>query len=223
MMDSDQVMRRTSVMLLAGWALAFAIGNVARAGEEIVFQDRFEAKLGDGWTWLRENSDHWQITGEGLEIRVEPGDGNSVRNALLRKAPDRRKETFAIEVTVTFTVPPTRQFEQAGLVWYQRGKPVFKLVHELVDGKPCMIPGKIPAPENTVRLRLVVSENKYTAQYRPEGKAEFQTISRGPLPPGTDEQVSLQCYHGPADVEHWMRFSDFQIIRLMDGEISEAQ
>ena len=107
-----------------------------------MFEDKFDSKLGDGWVWLREHPKAWRIKNGGLEIRVEPGLANNVKNALLCPAPDRSQATYAIEVTITFTAPPTNQYEQAGITWYQKGKPVFKLVHEHVDGKDYMIPGK---------------------------------------------------------------------------------
>ena len=126
-------------------------------------------------------------------------------------APDRSKATYAIEATITFTAPPTKQYEQAGITWYQKGKPVFKLVHEHIDGNDYVIPGKAPAPEKTVRLRLLVAKDKYTAQFQPDAKGEFKTAASGNLAPGVEEQVSIQCYNGPADGEHWVRFDDFRI------------
>jgi hypothetical protein len=134
-----------------------------------------------------------------------------VKNALLRPAPDRSKAGYAVEVTIIFTAPPTNQYEQAGITWYQKGTPVFKLVHEHIDGKDYMIPGKVPAPEKTVRLRLLVTKDKYTAQFQPGAKGDFKTVASGNLAPGAEEQVSIQCYNGPADAEHWMRFDDFWI------------
>src|SRR5208283_693611 len=107
---------------------------------------KFDTKLGNGWTWLRENPKAWRIRDGGLEIHVEPGLANNVKNALLRPATNRGKTTYAIEVTITFTAPPTNQYEQAGITWYQKGQPVLKLVHERIDGKDYIIPGKVPAP-----------------------------------------------------------------------------
>ena len=187
------------------------------AEERVVFEDRFDGKLGEGWSWLRENPPAWKIADGALEIRVEPGVAGTVKNALVRKAPDRTKGKVAIDVTVTFTAPPTNQFEQAGLTWYNDGKPVFKFVHEQIDGKTYIIPGKIAAPEKTVQLRLIVTADKYTAQFRPDAKGEFKTVAEGNLPTGADEKVSLQCYQGPPDAEHWVRFDDFRVVQLAEG------
>ena len=204
-------MKRT---MLPVFLLLWISAVLFAADPQVVFEDKFDKTLGDGWAWLRENPKAWRIRDGGLEICVEPGLANNVKNALLRSAPDRSKANYAIEVTITFTAPPTNQYEQAGITWYQKGNPVFKLVHEHIDGKDYMIPGKVPAPEKTVRLRLLVTKDKYTAQFQPDAKGEFKTVASGNLAPSDEEQVSIQCYNGPADVEHWMRFDDFRITEV---------
>jgi hypothetical protein len=196
-----------------------AIGFAAMAGAgepKVVFEDALKGKLGEGWTWLRENPKTWRMADDALEICVEPGGNTTVKNALLRPAPDRSKGKFAVEVTITFTTPPTRQFEQAGITWYQGGKPVFKFVHEQIDGKTYMIPGKVAAPGKTVELRLIVTADRYTALFREDPKGEFRTAASGALAPGADERVSIQCYNGPPDAEHWIRFSNFRILELAE-------
>ena len=87
----------------------------------------------------------WRIKDNSLEIRVEPGKANTVKNALLRRAPDRSKTKYAIEVTITFTGDPTQQYEQGGITWYHQKTPVFKLVHEHIDNQDWIIPDRKPA------------------------------------------------------------------------------
>ena len=195
-----------ALLMVAAWAVA--------EEPRVLFEDRFEKKLGDGWSWLRENPDTWRIQEDALEIRVEPGNAETVKNALRRAAPDRAKGKFAVEVTITFTGDPTQQYEQAGITWYQEDKPVFKLVHERIDGELWIIPGRKPAPEKTVQLRLIVDGRKWTAQFRPDAKGEFQTAAEGELPPPGKDIISLQCYQGPSDSAHWIRFDDFRIVQL---------
>ncbi|MBL7134091.1 MAG: DUF1080 domain-containing protein [Phycisphaerae bacterium] len=184
--------------------------------DQVVFEDRFEAKPGKGWTWLRENPKAWRIRKGALEIHVEPGVAHNVKNALVRAAPDRSKGTYAIEVTVTSNTKPTQQFEQAGITWYHNGKPIFKLVKELVRGKLLIIPGVKPMDSKSVQLRLIVTADSYTAQYRPDAKGEFLTAAKGRLPAPGKDQVSIQCYNGPPDAEHWIGFDDFRILKLAD-------
>jgi regulation of enolase protein 1 (concanavalin A-like superfamily) len=199
-----------------------AMGGWVRAAEpRVVFEDRFDGKLGEGWDWLRENPKAWRMKNGALEIRVEPGVAPTVKNALVRKVPDRSKGKFAIEATITFTTDPTRQYEQAGITWYRDKNPVFKLVHEFIDGKTYIIPGKVPTTTKTVQLRLIVEAERFTAQFRPDGKSDFQTAAQGSLPAGRDEQVSIQCYNGPPDAEHWIRFDDFRVLEL--GESSSRR
>jgi len=204
-------MKHLLFLPVALWTL---VGVVLAGEPRVLFEDGFHKKPGDGWTWLRENRAAWRIRADGLEIRVEPGVAATVKNALLRKSPDRSKVKFAVEVTMTFTTPPTQQYEQGGITWYHEGKPVFKLVHEHIDGKEWIIPGKKPAPGKTVQLRLVVDGRRYAAQYREDEKGKFQTAGTGQLPPPGRDQVSIQCYNGPPDAEHWIRFDNFRIVEL---------
>ncbi len=189
---------------------------LTQAGETVLFEDRFDSKPASTWNWLREDPSDWRVREGALEILVRPGDANTVRNALVRQAPDRRQGRYAVEVTVTNLKRPKMQYEQAGITWYAAGKPVFKLVKELVDGQLMIIPGRSPMTNDTVQLRLVVSGNTWTAQFRPDGKGQFQTSAKGELPPADADKISLQCYHGPADEEHWIRFDDFRILKLDD-------
>ncbi len=201
-------------LLLPAIVFVVLASNLPGAEPKLLFEDSFQGKLGDGWSWLRENKDAWRIKDNALEIRVEPGVANTVKNALQRKAPDRSKTRYAVEVTITFTADPTRQYEQAGITWYHEQKPVFKLVHERIDGDLWIIPGRKPAPKKTVQLRLIVDGRKRIAQFREDLKAEFQTVAEGELPPPGDDMISLQCYNGPTDAEHWIRFDDFRIVEL---------
>ena len=180
---------------------------------QVVFEDRFKGEPAQGWTWLRENPGAWRVRDGALEIRIEPGNAQTVKNALVRQAPDRREGKYAFELTVTMA-HLTQQYEQAGITWYTDGKPVFKLVKELVDGELRIIPGHKPMDAETVQLRLVVDGEQWTAQYRPGATGEFLTAAEGTLPGPGDDQVSIQGYHGPPEVEHWVRFENFRILRL---------
>jgi hypothetical protein len=204
--------------LLAGLAaLATLAAPPARADEakpKVVFQDSLKGKLGKGWTWVRENPKTWKSSPQGLEIQVEPGVAPTVKNALVRKSPARDKGKHAYEVTVEFLAEPTQQFEQGGITWYVDDKPVFKLVHELIDGKTYIIPSKKPTKTRVMQLRLVVDGDMYEAFYRPDGKGEFQSAGTGKLAGGGEDKVSIQCYNGPKEGEHIVRFSDFRILEL---------
>jgi hypothetical protein len=206
-------MRRIFLLVVPLLILA---GSLSADEPRVLFEDTFDKQLGDGWTWIREDKDTWRIQDGALEIRVEPGDANTVKNALVRQAPDRSKQKFAVEVTITFTSDPTKQFEQGGITWYHDDKPVFKLVHERIDGDLWIIPGRKPARQKTVQFRLIVDGENWTAQFREDLQGEFQTAEQGKLPPPGKDMLSLQCYQGPPDAIHWIRFDDFRIVALTD-------
>lgn len=203
-------MRYLGVMLV----VVAIFGTPVHADEwEVVFEDGFAGEMDAQWTWLREDPEAWRIDDDGLEIRLQPGFARTVRNALLRPAPDRSQADYAIDVTVTNHTVPTQQWEQAGITWYRNGEPIFKLVKELLDGQLLIIPGRPAMEATTVQLRLIVTQDSWTAQFRPNAEGEFLTADQGELPPPGEEQVSLQGYHGPPDAAHWVRFNDFRISR----------
>ena len=182
--------------------------------ETVVFSDDFNDGLNPNWSWLRENRKNWRLIDGGLEIMAEPGLADTVKNALVCPAPDRSQGTFAVEVTVSNHTLPTQQYEQAGITWYNNGKPVFKEVKELIDGDLYIIPGKQPMATKSVRLRLIVTSDSWQATYQPEGESEFKVAANGDLPAPKNDQVSIQCYHGPEEGEHWIRFEDFCIKKI---------
>lgn len=202
-------------VMLCVVGVLLAAASAGAAEPRVVFEDHFDGKLGEGWSWLRENPPAWRLKEHALEIRVEPGVAGTVKNALLRPAPDRSQGRYAIEVTITSTAKPTNQYEQAGITWYNDGKPCFKLVKELINGELFIIPGRKPMDKETVQLRLIVTADKFTAQYRPDGQGEYLTAAEGKLPPASNDSVSVQCYNGPPDDEHWIRFADFRILEML--------
>lgn len=205
---------KAALQIVLAAALCFSLAGQTTSSSSIVFEDDFAEGLNESWRWLRENPKHWRHRDGTLEIRLDPGVADTVRNALVRTAPDRAKQAYAIEVTLRTLTPPTEQYEQAGITWYVDGKPVFKLVKELIDGRLCIIPGRVAMDAETVQLRLIVTADSYIAQFRPAGEAEYQTAQQGALPPPAKDEVSLQGYHGPADADHWVRFDDFRIVKV---------
>ena len=195
------------------FVLLVSLGTVAQAAEFCpVFEESFDKELKPDWSWLRESAGKWRIVDGGLEILMEPEHGNAAKNVLWRKAPDRSAGVWAIEVTITSKSEPTQQYEQTGIYWMQNDKLVFKFVKERIDGKLYVFPGKKPMEAQTVQLRLIVDGEKVTAQYRPDAKGEFLTAFEGQLPKAGNDQVGVQCWHGPTDAEHWIRFDDFRVM-----------
>ncbi|MFO0926644.1 MAG: hypothetical protein U0736_06330 [Gemmataceae bacterium] len=196
---------------LVVWLVALA-GPLSAAEPKVIFEDRFTGKLADGWVWLKQDPKSWRLRDGALELRILP----QQVNILARTLPDPADGPFAVEMTVTNVPQLQRQYEQVGFFWYADGKPGPKFVKEMIDGTVYVFPGKKPAAEATVGMRLVVDGKNYTAQYRPGGKGAYQPAFTAPVPPAEKGklQVAVTCFHGPTDAEHWVRITAFRIVRL---------
>jgi regulation of enolase protein 1 (concanavalin A-like superfamily) len=199
------------------------------AADETVCQDDFAGKLGPGWKWIREDRPTWRVSNAALEIRVVPGNlwgrANNVKNVLVRAAPDAG--SGGVEVAVAIANRPTNQFEQANLAWYYDDSNMVKLGLELVNGETCIVMGreqadktrtlaKIPIQATSVEVRLRVKGDQISGQYRTAGSDRWLDAATGDLPvvSGMPASISLHCYEGPPDADHWARFSAFRIRRI---------
>ncbi|HYT60759.1 MAG TPA: DUF1349 domain-containing protein [Haliangiales bacterium] len=196
--------------------------------DDALFQDDFDGKLGEGWSWVREHRDCWRATGRGLEVRIEPGNmwgpANDAKNVLVRPAPGARKDE--IEVSVNVENKPTEQYEQVDLVWYFDDGHMVKLGRELVDGKLSIVMGReendrartitiIPLDAASVRLRLRVKGDQIRGQFLAPDASEWRDAGHCdlPVPANGQAKISLQFYQGPAHAEHWARITEFRIRR----------
>ena len=208
--------------------LALALFGVTIChADELLFQDDFKGKLATGWSWLREDPNAWRVTERGLEVRVQPGNmwgpPNDAKNVLVRAAPDPGANV--VEVSVTVTNHPTEQYEQVDLVWYYDDSHMVKLGQELVDGKLSIVMGReeadktrtiaiLPLKSFSVQLRLSVAGNLIHGQFRTPDTETWQEAGGCDLPVHGPPKISLQCYQGPANIEHWARITGFHIQRL---------
>ena len=217
---------RLNCSLLAGFS--FLLASFC-AADDVLFLDDFAGKLGDGWKWVREEKSGWRIADKALEIRVLPGNlwgrANNVKNVLVRQAPDTAQGE--VEISVSIANRPTHQYEQANLAWYYDDSYMVKLGLELVNGEVCIVMGreeddktrtlaKIPIAATAVRVRLRVAGNHIRGQYRVTGTDAWLDAGAGelPVPPNGQAKISLHCYQGPPDAEHWPRFSEFRVLRI---------
>jgi regulation of enolase protein 1 (concanavalin A-like superfamily) len=205
--------------------LTLVAGPTGRA-QELVFQDNFKGKLGDGWTWVREDPQAWRVTDQGLEVRVLPGNmwgpPNNAKNVLVRSVPN--PTNAEIEVSVTLTNRPTGQYEQVNLVWYYDDSHMVKIGQEQVDGKLCIVMGReegdrtktinvIPIDVHSLQLRFQVFGNDIRGQFRKAGAEEWRDAGVCSLPVHGPPKVSLQVYQGPRNAERWARFDQFRVLR----------
>lgn len=205
----------------------FLVAANARA-DEILFQDDFKSRLGEGWSWVREDREAWRVTGNGLEVRIEPGNmwgpANDARNLLVRSAPDASRNE--IEISVNVENHPTGQYEQVELVWYYDDSHMVKIGRELVDGKLSIVMGReendktrtlaiIPIKSDSVRLKLLIKGNRIHGRYRLPDSEDWRDVGECDAPTATNAKarISLQFYQGPPNSDHWARVSEFCIRR----------
>jgi regulation of enolase protein 1 (concanavalin A-like superfamily) len=210
--------------------LLLALLTVATChADEILFQDDFKDKLGEGWSWTREHREGWRVTRRGLEVRVEPGNmwgaANDARNVLVRAAPGTAKDE--IEISVSIENKPAEQYEQTDLVWYYDDSHMVKLGQEMVDGKLSIVMGReekdrtrtisiIPLETFSVRLRFLVKDNRIRGQFRASDSKDWRDAGESdlPAPANGKAHISLQCYQGPANAERWARITGFLVRRV---------
>ena len=214
-----------SVLLLVA---VLGYGIVRGQGQTNLFSESFKDKPGEGWSWIRENPATWRISEQGLQIRIEPGNmwggQNNARNLLVRSLPATAQEN--IEVSVALENKPTNQYEQVDLVWYYDDSNMVKLGQELVDGKLCIVMGReegdktrtiaiVPLdPSSTrVEVRFLADKNQLRGDFRLVGATEWRLAGNCdmPAPANAKPRISLQCYQGPPDQEHWATITNFRI------------
>jgi regulation of enolase protein 1 (concanavalin A-like superfamily) len=214
----DRVMKQSFLL----WLLMSC--SLQARSDEVLFQEDFAGKLKEGWSWLRENQSNRRVTSGALEIRVEPGNmwgpANDARNVLVRDLPATRP--LALSVTVSNN--PTGQYEQVDLVWYYDDSHMVKLGFELVDGKRSIVMGReekdqtrtiaiIPIDVLTIDLRLIGDDSTVRGLFRAAGASEWREAGRCEPPKRGSPKLSIQCYQGLPEVEHWARISNLKVTR----------
>ena len=207
-------------------AVAFLASPIC--AQEVMFQDDFKGKLGEGWSWVREHREAWRTTERGLEVRVEPGNmwgpQNNARNVLVRPVPQAASNE--VEVAVTVENRPSNQYEQVDLAWYYDDSNMVKLGQELVDGKLSVVMGReesdrcrtiaiVPLESASVRLRFLVTGGQIRGQFRTSDSLDWREVGQCTLPAlaGARPNVSLQFYQGAEKTEHWARVTEFRILK----------
>jgi len=193
--------------------------------EKVLFQDDFAGKLGDGWTWLREEPSAWRVDQDALRIHVQPGNmwggANDARNVLLRPLPEVK--SGALEISVTVENSPTSQYEQVNLVWYYADSHMVKIGLEQVHGQLSLVMGReeadktgtialIAVEATKLQLRFTARGDQLRGEYCTGPEAAWQLAGECTLPSnGSAPKASIQCYQGPTNAEHWARITAFKI------------
>jgi regulation of enolase protein 1 (concanavalin A-like superfamily) len=203
--------------------LANAFGATALA-EPVLFQDDFQGKLGEGWSWVREDPAGWRATEKGLEIRVAPGNmwggANDARNVLVRPLPDTKDGALSIALTVTND--PSNQYEQINLVWYYDDAHMVKIGLERVHGQNSLVMGReeadktttlaiIPVTSTTLDVRLTLRGSTLHGEFREAPAQEWRPAGKCEAPVKGTAKASIQAYQGAPETEHWAKVTGFRV------------
>lgn len=195
---------------------------------DVLFCDNFSGKLGQGWSWIREHPGAWRVGDHGLEVRVEPGNmwgpQNDAQNLLVRPVPE--SALGELEITAAIHNQPTRQYEQADLVWFYDESNMVKLGLELVDQQLSVVMGReendqtktagiLSVQTNSIYLKLLVKNGRIRGQMRAANSSEWRQVGECSLPAPTNSvpKLSLQFYQGAENGGDWAGVTEFRVIR----------
>lgn len=205
-------------------ALLFLMAAPRATADATLFRDDFHGKLGEGWSWVREDPAGWRVTEKGLEIRVAPGNmwggSNDARNVLVRPLPEVSEGALTIALTVTND--PSNQYEQIDLVWYYDDSHMVKIGLERVHGQNSLVMGReeadktttlaiIPVTSTTLDVRLTVRGAEIQGEFREAPATAWRFAGKCELPKKGAAKASIQAYQGAPDVEHWATARGFRV------------
>ena len=194
--------------------------------DKVLFEEKLAAdKLDKGWSWVREDPKAWRIEKGTLIFRTLPGalhaKSNSSRNILLRELPKSNKP---IAIEVHLDSDPKVMYEHAGLVWYVDDDNYVDVLQEVLGGDMVLLSvverdGKPEAKffkheAKGIWLRLVVTGNKITAQYRATEKDKWKDVGQNDMPSKAVARVGMMTGGAPNDGTRHVRFRSFRIVEL---------
>lgn len=209
--------------------LAAALLALLTFQDKALFEEKFEGKLSEGWSWLREDAAGWKLEGGALRIKTQPGTlfykSNNAKNVLLRKPPAAGTEAAPVAFEATVESAPAKDAEQVGLLFYVDEDNYVKLVREFLKGKTNVVMAReakrifenLPAKEEAAaryRLRLVWAGPKVSGFINIDGDKGWTPVGTYDVPPGENPQFGL-CAHGAAaDADRWASITGLRILSI---------
>jgi regulation of enolase protein 1 (concanavalin A-like superfamily) len=209
--------------------IAISLRAAPDQGETIAFEEKFDGKLSDGWSWLRETPAAWKVAGGELVLTVQPNYlhpfGKDARNVLLRDLSGNLGASWAVEVKLESD--PKVQYEHAGVLIFWDEDNYISIWRESLDGKPKLqmvttknnSPGFVVLNEDIkpVWLRLVVNGDDVTTQYRASEKDAWKTVGKSKRLASANPRCGLASGGAPKDAQREAKVSHFQVVRLAGG------
>jgi len=201
-----------------------ALGLADEPTTNVVFADKFDAKLADGWSWAKENPQAWRIENNALLIKTAPGTvwDKSAPNMLWRSAGNvPGDKTWIAEVSVAHK--PETEYEQAGLICSLDDANFFTLNIERYHNERSVVSGgriegkfghlgNAEDNDETVRLRIAKKGKAVTLQWR-QGD-EWKTLKEFDFPATGELKIGLHAHGSKNETDNrWAKFTDFDIRR----------
>src|SRR5262245_1644774 len=195
--------------------------------EKVLFEEKFDGKLSDGWTWVREDAGATKIEGGALKIKALPGKiwykTKTAKNFLVRKLPAAGTAEAPVSIEVTVDSAPEVTAEQAGLYLHFDDANFVKIIREHVKGKNNVLlvreQKNLPEPLTpkeesaaSVRLRLTWAGGKVSGAYKTTG--DWVQVGEVELPAGVaGGSVGLACHGGAPDADRWAKFTALRVVQ----------
>lgn len=205
--------------------MRFAALALVLFAQDALVEEKFAGKLGDGWTWVREDAASWKVDAGALKLKALPGTiwykKNDAKNLLVRRVPVAATEAAPLSIEVTVDSAPETNAEQCGLFLYYDDANYVKIVRECNKGKPGVvmareqkgIPESVPPKEELkgpIQLKFVWSGAKVVGSYK--AAADWVALGEYELPASEAElKVALGAHGAPADADRWATFTAFRI------------
>jgi len=197
------------------------------AQEKVLLEEKFAAKPGPGWSWVREDAGAWKVEGGALHIKSLPGKiwykTKTAKNFLTHKVPAAGTAEAPVSVEVTLESAPEITAEQAGLYLHFDDANFVKIIRENVKGKVQVLlvreQKNVPEPltpkeesAGTVRLRLTWAGGKVSGAYKTTG--DWVPVGEVEVPAGVDgANVGLASHGGAPDADRWAKFTALRIVQ----------
>jgi hypothetical protein len=216
--------------------IAFAALGTARhaAGEDVLFEDKFDGTLSPKWQAVGLAKDDYRIRDSGLEMRVQTGRRTRDTPMLLVLLFFKTSENIIASVEVTPLDQFTEPDESAGLFLTDADSREFGAEKRNLNGHLVFSPGNVefigeegeegdpqqyalkfwPANEVDGPLRIIVRGHYGHFQVGPSRKGKFLNFYHSALRENEPKRgFCLSASGGPSDRNHWVRFDNFRVIR----------
>lgn len=231
-MQTEQAMRGTTTLpAVALFVLGMASPTFA---EDVLFADYFRNGLSEKWEVVGLDKKDYRVRDGGLEMRVQPGKLTDQGPMIKVVLPFTAADTVIVSVRVTLLNPFTVENEFVGVHLLTDGSREFAAKKERIDGKTVFAPGKYQfigkpgergdpekytityANESDLAgpLRIIVDRGNAFFQVGPSLDDKYQTFFHSAIgQKATSRGFCLTAAGAPDKAEHWVRFTEFRVVK----------